>query len=95
MTTIRTSAVKQEPYIPSTKPKEETVEAKDKTVGGKDIEVMRDPVWGMYIINFPNGGEKPTLLQGHFTSIAEAKKAIDTYNIRKSKVKPSASTKSE
>jgi len=49
------------------------------TPRGKDIKIVFDKQYAMYLISFPDGGELPPELRGKWTEESRAKTAIDLY----------------
>lgn len=54
-------------------------EADGMTPRGKNIEIVADTRLGLYTVQFMEGGELPDMLKGMFTTVREAKSAINRY----------------
>ena len=49
------------------------------TPRGKDIKVVFDKKYGLYMISFPGGGALPAFLSGKYTEEKRAREAIEQY----------------
>lgn len=53
-----------------------------ETNAKKEIQVVADPVTSLWTIQFTSGGKLPLGLTGFFTTMNEAKAAINTYLVK-------------